>query len=493
MAKLTKGFGVETLKSIFPYFFVNENNLNYIGEVPDIKYFNKLKLKDFNEYKNKFDNNWSLRDETIKYCEIDCISLHQVIFKFTEMIFDLFGKNVHNYPTLPSLAFAIFRSNFMEENSIPQLSGKISTDIWQGYTGGAVDMYIPYNKKGVKVKGYDVNSLYPSRMRDCDMPVGNPIFFKGDIRLIDANAFGFFYCEIIAPDNIKHPISQTHVMTNNGIRTIAPIGIWEDMLFSAEMDNAKKFGYKFNILWGYKFERKIIFKSYVDNLYSLRQQFPKTNPLNYIAKILLNSLYGRFGMDDNFTEVNIIHKDYIADFENKFLENIITKTELEDYYLLEIKNNEEIVEDENSTHNINVGIASAITAYSRILMTIFKNNPKINLYYTDTDSAYTDSDLDETFISETVLGKLKLENTCNKAIFLAPKVYCLETEDNNFIYKVKGLKHEIELTKSDFESLLFKDAFLQKSQSKWFRNLSEGQINILEQVYTLKVTDNKMN
>jgi len=354
-------------------------------------------------------------------------------------------------------------------------------------------MYIPYNKKGVKVKGYDVNSLYPSRMRDCDMPVGNPIFFKGDIRLIDANAFGFFYCEIIAPNNIKHPILQTHVKTHGGIRTIAPIGIWEDMLFSAEMDNAKKYGYQFKILWGYKFERKIIFKSYVDNLYSLRQQFPKTNPLNYIAKILLNSLYGRFGMDDNFTEVNIIHKDYIADFENKFLENIITKTELEDYYLLEIKNNEEIVEDENSTHNINVGIASAITAYSRILMTIFKNNPKINLYYTDTDSAYTDSDLDETFISETVLGKLKLENTCNKAIFLAPKVYCLETEDNNFIYKVKGLKHEIELTKSDFESLLFKDAFLQKSQSKWFRNLSEGQINILEQVYTLKVTDNKMN
>lgn len=243
------------------------------------------------------------------------------------MIFDLFEKNVHHYPTLPSLAFAIFRSNFMEENSIPQLSDKISKDIRQGYTGGAVDMYIPYNKKGVKVKGSDVNSLYPSRMRDCDMAVGNPIFFKGDIRLIDANAFGFFYCEIIAPNNIKHPIIQTHVKTHGGIRTIAPIGIWEDMLFSAEMDNAKKYGYQFKILWGYKFERKIIFKSYVDNLYSLRQQFPKTNPLNYIAKILLNSLYGRFGMDDNFTEVNIIHKDYIADFENKFkfLENIITK------------------------------------------------------------------------------------------------------------------------------------------------------------------------
>jgi len=59
----------------------------------------------------------------------------------------------------------------MEENSIPQLSGKISKDIRVGYTGGAVDMYIPYNKKGIKVKGYDVNSLYPSRMRDCSWEI----------------------------------------------------------------------------------------------------------------------------------------------------------------------------------------------------------------------------------------------------------------------------------------------------------------------------------
>jgi hypothetical protein len=27
-------------------------------------------------------------------------------------------------------------------------------------------------------------------------------------------------------------------------------------------------------------------------------------------------------MDDNFSEINIIHKDYIADFENKFIDSI---------------------------------------------------------------------------------------------------------------------------------------------------------------------------
>jgi len=93
------------------------------------------------------------KNEAIKYCNIDCISLYQVILKFAELIFSQFGKNVHHYPTLPSLAFGIFRSNFIPENTIPQLSGKIAQDIRQGYTGGAVDVYIPKPPKGVKIKG----------------------------------------------------------------------------------------------------------------------------------------------------------------------------------------------------------------------------------------------------------------------------------------------------------------------------------------------------
>jgi hypothetical protein len=113
----------------------------------------------------------------------------------------------------------------MEENTIPQLFGKIANDIRLGYTGGAVDVYIPKTPKGIKLKCLDVNALYPSRMKNCLMPVGKPTFFEGNIRAIEANAFGFFYCEIEAPDNIKHPILQTHVKTNGGVRTIAPIGI----------------------------------------------------------------------------------------------------------------------------------------------------------------------------------------------------------------------------------------------------------------------------
>jgi hypothetical protein len=113
----------------------------------------------------------------------------------------------------------------MKEENIPQISGQIAKDIRSGYTGGAVDVYIPKPPKGVKIKCYDVNSLYPKQMFDRLMPIGFPTYFEGNIRAINPKAFGFFFCNIVAPDEIKHPILQTHVKTKNGIRTIAPIGI----------------------------------------------------------------------------------------------------------------------------------------------------------------------------------------------------------------------------------------------------------------------------
>lgn len=37
---------------------------------------------------------------------------------------------------------------------------------------------------------------------------------------------------------------------------------------------------------------------------------------------------------------------------------------------------------------INVALSSAITGISRVFMSLFKNNLKIKLYYSDTDSAF---------------------------------------------------------------------------------------------------------
>jgi hypothetical protein len=57
LSKLGKSFNVDIQKSIFPYDFVNENNLDYIGGVPDLKFFDNLNQEDYNIYNNDFYNN----------------------------------------------------------------------------------------------------------------------------------------------------------------------------------------------------------------------------------------------------------------------------------------------------------------------------------------------------------------------------------------------------------------------------------------------------
>jgi hypothetical protein len=189
-------------------------------------------------------------------------------------------------------------------------------------------------------------------------------------------------------------------------------------------------------------------------------------------------------MEDSFSD-NIIINDLktLKEFMKNHSDDIIN--------MIDFNNNQTFIQyrpkskDVNTelygtleTHNTNVAIASAITAYARIHMSYFKNNPNFNLYYSDTDSAYIDRPLPKDMVSSTILGKLKLENVLNKAIFLAPKVYYLETIDGKVIYKVKGLKHEVELTKTDFENLLFKQSSLEKFQTKINQHFKNNKIKV---------------
>jgi hypothetical protein len=150
-----------------------------------------------------------------------------------------------------------------------------------------------------------------------------------------------------------------------------------------------------------------------------------------------------------------------------------------------------MLDGNKESHNVSISIAAAITAYARIHMSQFKNNPKINLYYTDTDSGYFNKPLPEHMVNSKILGKMKLKNVIDKGIFLAPKMYYLKNKDGKVIYKVKGLKHDVKLSMDDFEQLLSKNSLLKKSQLKLRKFLNKSHIEALEQVYTLQVTENK--
>jgi hypothetical protein len=103
--------------------------------------------------------------------------LHNVIYAFAKEIHVKYEIDILKYPTLPSIAFAISRSNFMKFENIPILLGEVYEDIKLAYYGGFVDVYKPY---AVNVRAYDANSLYPSSMRNYPMPIGKPTYFEGD-------------------------------------------------------------------------------------------------------------------------------------------------------------------------------------------------------------------------------------------------------------------------------------------------------------------------
>jgi len=69
---------------------------------------------------------------------------------------------------------------------------------------------------------------------------------------------------------------------------------------------AESYGYSFEIIEGYHYPKSAnIFKTYVETLYSLRKTYHKSDSRNYVCKLLLNSLYGRFGMSPTIMEYKI--------------------------------------------------------------------------------------------------------------------------------------------------------------------------------------------
>lgn len=507
LRKLCEAFNIVTSKGYFPF---KLTDILYKGVFPKIEYWAGISSSEYDILHKEYSAvDWSFKDEAVKYCKLDCKCLHEILVKFNELIFKHFKLNIHIPLTLPALAMRIYKSQFMPKNSIYQLLGAVEQDIRGSYTGGAVDVFIPhnraetfYNKIFTKLFYYDVNSLYPFIMAKTPLPVGKPVYFEGDIRLVEKDAFGFFYCKITSPDNLEHPILQRRIKTSEGIRTVAGLGNWTGWIFSGEMDNAVKFGYTFEIVKGYQFKKGYIFKDYVNKMYELRLQFEKGHPMNLIAKLLMNSLYGKFGMKlestviEMFNTSNETENNLFKDMLEAYGETLQDFIQLDDHYLTVRKSmlNYKYNEDDDLYHGleVNIAVASSITAGARMWMSFLKNNPKFNLYYSDTDSAIIDKPLPD-FMVGGELGQFKLEHTIDRAVFLAPKVYGLVTVEGEEVIKVKGVTKEqlSDIHIQDLENLLIKDSTREFNQSKWFKKVIEGEIAIEDVAYTLKVTSNK--
>ena len=492
LRSLAKSFNVEE-KSHFPFKFVNDPNvpLNYVGNIPSIDHWNDITQE---EYLSLNHENWSLKEETIKYCEQDCITLHQILVKFNCLVFNRWNVNINRYPTLPSLAFGIYRTNYMEENTIPKLQGTIYNDIAQGFTGGHTDVYLPRMENA---KHYDVNSLYPFVMSEFDMPVGPIHKFEGDIFMYEDNPFGFFLCKIktllVDGKPMERPLLQTKVKSDNGVRTIAPLGEWTDWLFSEEIKNVRELGgYKITVLKGYTFGRKNIFKEYINDMYQIKESYSndRSNPMYLISKLLMNSLYGRFGMKSELKIHEIVKTSDIQGLQAKYGELSLVEWKLtDDLSLVSHPAPLEITAhnfwNDEFHNNINIAIAASVPAYARTIMNYYLADNTLIIGYMDTDCIV----IYEVIPVSNELGKYKLEAKYKTVIFLGPKSYAGEYDNGKTFSKLKGYMNNTHW--SVFLDLLKKDSSTDLKQTKMNRNLESGNIYLNNTSYKLQITDNK--
>jgi len=423
---LGKSFSVETLKTKFPYRFSKQYNLFYIGETPDILYYDNISQK---EYKDLYQKNWSFYDETVKYLGNDLISLYQVISKANKQVFHDFNLNLTDVITISGLAVRIFIKDFYKGNIPAITKASMYNDIKQAYYGGITEVYKPC---GYDLFYYDVNSLYPYVSLN-DMPgiICSKLNYYTNKSIDDL--FGFFNCIIEAP--LDSYLGLLPVRDKSGINF--PVGKWKGWYFSEELKFAKVNGYKINVIEGYSFNREVnVFKEYVDSIYRL-----KSNPINVIqksmAKSLLNNLLGRFGIsldkaiteivsEKYFDRISSMHK--VTSYKRISSENIlvsyvpkIDNDIINSHNLDIIKVLNQFKDKEVQYLNVSsVAISAAVTAYGRMYISnlklnILKNGGKI--FYSDTDSIVTNLNLNNLLVNPNEIGKLKLEHKIKVFLF----------------------------------------------------------------------------
>ena len=466
--KLTREFNIELRKGKFPHTFVNKNNLNYIGNKPDLQFYDNINI---NEYNMIPLNNWDLKSECLKYLRKDIMGLFEVMNEFSRLIYIHFNVQMTEALTITRLALNIFKSKYYKNISIPSINKiYLFNFIKEGYYGGITEVYKPYGKDLVYI---DINSLYPYAALN-PMPGTECFYLESfeDKGLELDNLFGFFYARV-KTNNLYIGLLPIH----KDNRLICPNGEFYGIWSSEELKFAKSKGYEITVIKGYQFNKvNNIFNDYILELYNLKKN--STGFLKLIYKSLLNNFLGRFGLNliKPITQtMNKDRRDYIFSTrkihshtmlnENKFLitydpsisKEICISHGLDIIKVLEKEGKTNIENNLEFFKDVSIATAAFVTSYARITINKFKLDVIErggNIYYSDTDSLVLDKDFLNPNWLDNNIGQFKVEYDVKEAYFISNKTYCLILNNGETIIKTKGVINN-SLTVEHFKSMYF--------------------------------------
>ena len=407
-------------------------------------------LKGDIDYENEKDLEvWS------RYLRRDCESLFQVVTKFQRIVNGLGGQM---NPTIASTSMDIYQRAFMTspisvnrhwpgclDETCPN-SGCLGDFVRKGYYGGRTEVF---RDEGKDLYYYDYNSHYPASMLEA-MPGGEARLAKCDTiyeaKELTRHLVGIIEASVSLPDTCKIPPLPVR---HNG-KLVFPVGkfrgVWdaEELLCVVRAGGTVEKIHR--SIW---FEKTFIFGSFIDGLYPLKD---KSHPeysagVARVAKLILNSLYGKFG-------IRVQREKFV--FEPAVYRNLKPYCSEKDIWIEEIEIDPKYLIPQ---------IAVRVTAIARRklweqMFRIEKNGGKV--YYCDTDSIVTDTKLK----TGKGLGQLDVEDfgedldpnkpNVQYSRFVLPKLYYIKLSNGAERIKSKGfspgLGEQIKL--KDFQKIL---------------------------------------
>lgn len=361
-------------------------------------------------------------------------------------------------------------------NLYKPLNYEIDKDIRRAYRGGFTYCNPIYKNKEVgEGEVLDVNSLYPSVMYKEILPFGEPFFYEGEYKedkvyplYIQRLTCSFRIKEGKIPTiQIKHSrFVDNEYLTDSGLEPVALTLTSVDLKLFLEQYDVWDLHYESG--WKFKGMRGL-FTEYIDKWIKVKNDatISGNKGMRQVAKIMLNSLYGKFATS--------------LDVQSKipYLEDDIVKYRLG---------------EKGTKDGVYLPMGAFITAYARdktirtsqaIKDYSTKKYGKDLYCYSDTDSIHTLLSLEELKqfceIDDVELGKWANESHFTRAKFIRQKTY-LEEIDGKINITCAGLPQRCydQVTWDNFKEGLKVDGKLMFTHVKGGVILKETEFTIKE-------------
>ena len=311
------------------------------------------------------------------------------------------------------------------ERLFPVLPVELDADIRRAYKGGYVYLNPEHRgKRGLQGITLDVNSLYPSVMYYSLLPFGYPIYFEGVpesnekhplfiVRLACEFELKKGYLPTIQLKNNRAFVETEYLSSSNGEIVELTLTNVDLALF---LEHYNTFNLEYICGWRFKGATGL-FKPYIDHWMHIKET--TTGALRQLAKLMLNSLYGKFA-----TNPKARKKIPFID------ENGVVKYRLDDPELRE---------------PVYTAMGAFITAYAREKTIRSAQSVYDRFIYADTDSLHLigqnpPANLE---IHPTHLGAWKNEGVFIDSKFLRAKTYMETTTDGETKVTCAGMPDNV--------------------------------------------------